>query len=399
VETPDHLAVLDDLAVDFLEHQFSTKWILRRIASSHTYQQASDSGHSPDAENRWLTHARRRRRDLESWRDCMLQAADQLDRRLGGASDKGVAEGSSGRRTLYAYIDRQYLPSLFRAFDFPSADLHAPQRPYTTVPQQGLVLLNSPLVQLLSVQLSAAIDRNLSSPSTDEQFVTECFSRALGRTPTNDELLSSIALLDALNQTQEPSGDSPSGRWSYGAARIADDGRPQDFRPLPHFTDEHYQGLGALPDPVFDWCSLSAEGGHPGTGKGLAAVRRWHAPSATKLRLSGTIKHPADAGNGIRATIVANNTVLSQWTIRHGEELYQEIDCEIPAGGTLDFVVDDNGEIDSDSFRWEISLQQRDDAWTRTARTDFRGPTAVPLSPREQLAQALLITNEFLFVD
>ena len=53
----------------------------------------------------------------------------------------------SRRRTLYAFIDRQNLPGLFRNFDFASPDATNPQRFQTTVPQQALFLLNSPFAQ------------------------------------------------------------------------------------------------------------------------------------------------------------------------------------------------------------------------------------------------------------
>ena len=50
------------------------------------------------------------------------------------------------RRSIYGSIDRQDLPNLFRVFDIASPDSSSPRRPRTTVPQQALVLMNSPFV-------------------------------------------------------------------------------------------------------------------------------------------------------------------------------------------------------------------------------------------------------------
>ena len=74
----------------------------------------------------------------------------------------------------------------------------------------------------------------------------------------------------------------------------------------------------------------------------------------------------------------------------------------------LDFVVDCGEGDNSDSFEWapEVVLlagsggvEGGRSTWNATA--DFRGPTPVerPLNPWERLAQALLASNEFVFVD
>ena len=46
---------------------------------------------------------------------------------------------------MYGRIDRQGLPGMLPTFDFASPDAHSPERYSTTVPQQALFLLNSPL--------------------------------------------------------------------------------------------------------------------------------------------------------------------------------------------------------------------------------------------------------------
>ncbi len=141
-------AVLDDLAVEFMQSGWSIKQLVRRIATSSAYRQSSlarDEAAAIDTENALYWRMNRKRMDFESLRDGVLAAAGQLDSRIGGESEKIHQPPYSHRRTVYAHIDRQNLPGVFRNFDVASPDAHSPQRLPTTVPQQGLYLLNSAL--------------------------------------------------------------------------------------------------------------------------------------------------------------------------------------------------------------------------------------------------------------
>jgi hypothetical protein len=79
----------------------------------------------------------------------------------------------------------------------------------------------------------------------------------------------------------------------------------------------------------------------------------------------------------------------------------------LKTGEILDFTVDSRENATSDGFRWAPVLRVQtsaekpaglmQSAWD--AQAEFKGPPPVKLQPLEQLAQALLITNEFLFID
>ena len=76
----------------------------------------------------------------------------------------------------------------------------------------------------------------------------------------------------------------------------------------------------------------------------------------------------------------------------------------VEAGETIDFLVDIGAGLNSDQFLWEISLTdiQQDlenPAKEWDAKSDFPADTSLPLTAWEQLAQMLLCSNEFLFVD
>ena len=148
-DPPTHPELLDWLAERFVEDGWSVKRLHRRIMLSAAYQQASDARPEllqADPENRLLGRANRKRLDFESLRDGLLAVAGQLDRTVCGRSVDLFARPYTTRRSVYAFVDRQNLPGTLRAFDFPSPDLHSPQRPVTTVPQQALFLMNSPFV-------------------------------------------------------------------------------------------------------------------------------------------------------------------------------------------------------------------------------------------------------------
>ena len=147
-QKPSHAELLDYLADRFTAEGWSIKKLHRLMMLSSTYQQSSadrPDAMAKDPENRLLSRMNRQRLDFESLRDAMLSAAGHLDPTVGGPPvDLAAPDGR--RRTLYGLVDRQNLVGMLRDFDFASPDAHTPTRHVTTVPQQALFLLNSPLV-------------------------------------------------------------------------------------------------------------------------------------------------------------------------------------------------------------------------------------------------------------
>jgi hypothetical protein len=222
---PTHPDLLDWLACEFMDDNWSTKHLIRRIVMSSTYRQASDErpeGVAIDPENRLLWRANRRRLDLESLRDSLLLAAGRLDQTLGGPSVQLTTEPFATRRAVYGFIERQNLPAFFRTFDFANPNTHTPERPHTVAPQQALFLMNSPFVLEQSIHLAKRTDDAptprpvpvrdrerrselaSSAPSSDASTphrtrITHLFQHALGRDPTDDELRESLAFINANN--------------------------------------------------------------------------------------------------------------------------------------------------------------------------------------------------------
>lgn len=146
---PSHPELLDYLASHFMQEGWSLKTLHRQILLSAVYQQASvlrPDQQEKDPENKLLWRKNPLRLEFEPMRDSWLAVAGDLDFKLGGHGFDIQQSVGQGRRSVYAFIDRQDLPQLFRTFDFASPDVSVAQRPQTTIPQQALFALNSPFL-------------------------------------------------------------------------------------------------------------------------------------------------------------------------------------------------------------------------------------------------------------
>ncbi len=113
--------------------------------------------------------------------------------------------------------------------------------------------------------------------------------------------------------------------------------------------------------------------------------------------------------NGVRGWLVSDRKgILASWDVR-GFKVEAGIEgLTVEQGEILDFVVDANGDYESDNFRWAPSItqmlsreqtEQGMEPLVWSAADDFTGPQTEPLTAWERLAQVLLMTNEFAFVD
>ncbi len=169
--TPTHPKLLDDLAVRFMEHGWSMKWLHREIMLSSTYRQSSspvdaDRSKSVDPGNRLLSHFNRHRLNAEAFRDSVLAVSGQLDRKAGGPSGD-VDTPNFKRRTIYAAISRHKLSDTLQTFDFPDPAIHCAKRSDTTTPLQQLFVLNSPFMRQQAIALANRVNASSSQSLTD----------------------------------------------------------------------------------------------------------------------------------------------------------------------------------------------------------------------------------------
>ncbi|MCH5377292.1 MAG: PSD1 and planctomycete cytochrome C domain-containing protein, partial [Planctomycetes bacterium] len=404
-DPPSHPELLDWLARRFMQEGWSTKWLVRQIVLSSVYRQASDERpdcSAVDPENRLLWRMNRRRLDLEALRDSLLVAAGRLDTTMGGPSVELTKEPFSTRRTVYAFIERQNLPGMFRTFDFAGPDTHSPQRPFTTVPQQALFLMNSPFAIEQATRLAAR--REVAAATTDQQRIIQLFRLALGREPSSDEVAMAERFLALDKPTSRPIGSADEATWEYGWGHYDEASKGTEFHSLPHFTGSAWQGGPELPDPALGWVMLNATGGHPGNDSSHAAIRRWISPRAGKLVVDGNLEHSSDQGDGVRGRLVSDHQgLLAEWTAHNGKTATRVESLDVQAGEIVDLITDCRSGPSFDGFRWVVTIrlepggESSPRTWDSAAM--FRGPSPDPLDRWQRLAQVLLLTNEFAFID
>jgi hypothetical protein len=407
-DPPSHPELLDFLSRRFIDEGWSIKNLHRLILNSSVYQQ--ESRHRPEAaavdpENLLLWKMNRQRLDFEAQRDATLAAAGRLDLTIGGPSVKLTERPFPQRRTIYAFIDRQNLPNMFRTFDFATPDTHSPQRFATTVPQQALFLMNSPFLIEQAEHLAARSQTGPASESRDR--VRALYRLALGREPTADENALGLGFVTSevsADGTNEFSGDS----WRYGYGEVDESsGRTREFTRFPHWSGSTWQGGDQLPDPLIGWVFLNAGGGHPGNDLQHSAIRRWTAPRDGVATITGTLKHPNAQGDGVRGRVVSSRSgVAGEWTVHNGQQDTPVERLEVRRGDTLDFVTDCRTAPSFDGFTWTVQVRLettgrdgRETASGWDSRADFRGPLPGALGVWELFAQVLLLSNEFVFVD
>ena len=400
-DSPPLADVLDHLAETFVaDDAWSFKQLVRRIVTSSVYQQSSSHNAvawTLDPANQYYWRSNRKRLDFEAMRDSLLAVSGHLDPSVGGPSVRIETDPSTNRRTLYAFIDRQNLPAIFRTFDFASPDTHSPKRPSTVVPQQALFLLNSPFSHAMAVRLA----ERASSQTDIDARIRELYKLAFAREPSDEELafgkeFASQSLAD--NEVVQPSDP-----WQFGYGYLGEKNTVV-FHPLPHFTGKAWQGGPERPDPEIGWVIVEPESGHPGNDQQHAAIRRWVVPADGTLKIEGKLNHPADKGDGVRARVVSSRSGLAgEWTAQHAEVTTKTEALEVRAGDTIDLIVDCRTNEGHDSFIWPAKFHyQRADRNSEEifmVAEGFHGPLPKPLDLWQRYTHTLLLTNEFHFLD
>lgn len=402
-EKPTHPELLDWMSANFVEQGWSLKKLHKTMVMSSTYRQTSvitPKMETADPENRLWGRANLRRLDLEQTRDSLLVVTGQLDvAQVGGKSVDIWAQPFAHRRAVYGFVERQNLPQVFKTFDFASPDSTNGQRFRTTVPQQALFLMNGPFAIEQARQLSNMAEQEKATDNS--QRVRRMYLRVFGRLPDADELKIGVAFLN-LPDPVVTGAAAPT--WQYGYGGYSKEKGAVSFTALPFFNGKSWQGGENMPDAKLGWASLNAEGGHPGGDQDHAVIRRWTAPRDMTVTVNGTIKRPEAQGDGVRARIVSSRRgQLGEWTALNGEAKTEVAQFEVKAGETVDFIVDPIANEGFDGFTWMPTIRVVGTATggpTRwEAKREFSGPASPPLKRREMYAQALLMTNEFLFVD
>lgn len=218
-EPPAQPELLDYLATDFMRRGWSAKDAIRQMLLSSTYRRSNlptERAAEIDPENQLLSHAMRKRLQVEALRDAMLTLSGELTVPAAQSTLRsGVKEDyryvfDANLRSVYQPVLRNSLPELYEAFDFPNSSISTGQRSQSVVSPQALALMNNAWVharaQQVAKRLMAEIEV-LQSDSVDAsqwaEVIDDLFKRCLGRSPTTVERYTSQSLIDELQDQRQ----------------------------------------------------------------------------------------------------------------------------------------------------------------------------------------------------
>ncbi len=413
---PSHPRLLDGLAAWFVANGWSLKKLHREILLSTTWQQSSrdrPDAREVDPENRRLWKMNRQRLGLEVMRDSMLAVTGELELGYRGpAIAQSPGDPSGRRRTMYGFIGRDLLDGLYRVFDFPSPDLSSPERSRTTVPQQTLFLLNSRFLLVRADALARSTRGEGELHVEKAERVRQLFRRILSRDPTDEDLALALAFVESGEKppVSKPKRIEPTTwRYGYGPFDVGTQ-RLASFTPFPYFDGSRWQAGERYPSPgPLQWLRLDRAGGHAGPDAAHAAARRWIAPKDGVVSIDGELGHvDEECGDGVLGVILSSRDgAIGSFVAHLGRVPTKREGVRVRAGDTLDFIVDRRQNHFCDEFRWApiVTLVPANGETRRyDAAENFAGPPGRASAESRgsvwsDLAQVLLQSNEFLFVD
>jgi len=256
---PTHPELLDWLAVDFVEHGWSTKRLHRQIMGSTAYRQDSrrrpaaldeppaTAAEAPaalaariDPENRLLWRMNLRRLEAEIVRDSILVVSGALDRTMGGppvpittpADGLSMARAeptptSPFRRSLYILARRTYPLKFLELFDAPIMAVNCTERTTSATPLQSLALLNSEFLFAEAERMAARVAAETAGSTGADGAtahgadaaapqVDRAYRIAFGRPPSAAEAARALTFL-----AEQTADHGAAGRPAEQAARAA----------------------------------------------------------------------------------------------------------------------------------------------------------------------------------
>lgn len=191
---PLHQDLLDYLAIELIESDWSMKHLHRLILKSKTWQRSSSNlGADPgtltrDLDNHYYWRMNNRRIESQVVRDSLLHLSGRLDQTLGGPS---VQPGPNvHRRSLYLFHSRDGRDKFMSTFD--DADVfNCYRRSESIVPQQALAMMNS----REAIEAAGHIASRFNADLTDVEFARSAFLQLLARPPSEAEIQACLSFL------------------------------------------------------------------------------------------------------------------------------------------------------------------------------------------------------------
>ena len=197
-KAPTNPALLDWLAVEFMDSGWSMKKLHRLMVTSRAYRMdsaapvSSEANLKLDPDNTALWRMNPRRLEAEAIRDSVLKVSGALDLTIGGPELHEEKDQDVPRRSLYFHLTPDAQLLFLKVFDGvdPTACY---RRSESIVPQQALALANSKLSLDQSQRLTGLLG-GTATPASD--FVRKAFLTTLSRPASALEEQKSIAFID-----------------------------------------------------------------------------------------------------------------------------------------------------------------------------------------------------------
>lgn len=241
-EPPTHPGLLDWLALELIDRDWSMKELHRLIVTSATYQQSSRvtaEGMRRDPLNKLLSRAHRFRLPAETIRDNALRASGLIAAKMHGPPVYPPQPPNIWRhvgRNAPKYIDSQGLDRYrrgvytvwrrsapypgFVSFDAPDRGACVVKRSRTNTPLQALNLLNDQAYVEMAFALAERVLREAPQNEAADR-IEHAFRLCLSRRPTSEER---EVILDVYREEHADLAESPDrvksllGNWKVDAA-------------------------------------------------------------------------------------------------------------------------------------------------------------------------------------
>ncbi|MCA9093145.1 MAG: DUF1553 domain-containing protein, partial [Planctomycetaceae bacterium] len=206
-KAPSHPELLDWLAAELRDHNWSMKHLHRLMVTSRTYRSTSRPGDAlptnltADKENRLYWRFNSYRVEAEVVRDSVLAASGLLDPQLGGHEIEQNLGLDVPRRSLYFAHHGETIMQFLALFD-PANPVDCYERKSSVQPQQALAQTNSTLTIGAARRMAGPLyaelkGQNLPKETLQSEVIKTLFQRILNRTPNAQETAIGIEFLNS----------------------------------------------------------------------------------------------------------------------------------------------------------------------------------------------------------
>lgn len=206
---PTNPELLDFLSLQFVQHSWSIKTMIKNMVLSRAFQRSTIGGSvDKDPDNLYMTRYSVRRLEAEGIRDAVLKVAGTLNSSMygnpvpvhltsfmqgrGRPGNSGPLDGN-GRRSVYLEVRRNFLDRMMTAFDRPTPFTTFGKRDVTNVPAQSLFLMNDPFIAEQAGLMANELLEN--KQLSENEKIVEAYLRAFSRPPTESEINKGLAFL------------------------------------------------------------------------------------------------------------------------------------------------------------------------------------------------------------